>query len=150
MTTSSVNRPGAGSADRGPGRPAQSGWTVLAASLMIFGGAMAIFEGVSAIAKDDLFLVTRHYVFQFSLTGWGWIHLILGIVLVIAGCAVFGGAVWASFFGVAIAGLGAIANFLWLPYYPIWATVLIAINFFIIWALCAGLHHEADLGMKKA
>ncbi|MEU8989744.1 hypothetical protein AB0C98_25460 [Streptomyces sp. NPDC048558] len=113
---------------------------------MIFGGAMAIFEGVAAIAEDDLFLATRHYVFEFSLTGWGWVHLIVGIALVIAGCAVLSGALWARFFGVLVAGLGALANFLWVPYYPLWALALVAINIFIVWALCAGMHREADDG----
>ncbi|WSP43839.1 hypothetical protein OG247_34115 [Streptomyces sp. NBC_01244] len=113
---------------------------------MIFGGVMALFEGIAAIAKDDLFIATRHYVFEFSLAGWGWVHLILGIVLVFAGCAVFSGALWARFFGVAVAGLGAIANFLWVPYYPLWALVLVAVNIFIVWALCMGMHREAHAG----
>ncbi|MFE6036648.1 hypothetical protein [Streptomyces sp. NPDC056452] len=115
-----------------------SGWTVFAAVMMIFGGAMAIFEGIAAIAKDDLFVSTSNYVFKFSLTGWGWVHLILGIVVVLAGCALFTGALWARAVGVVLAGLLAIANFLWLPYYPFWSIVLIAINVLIIWALCSG------------
>ncbi|NNN31302.1 hypothetical protein HLK59_13180 [Streptomyces sp. S3(2020)] len=120
-----------------------SGTTVLAAALMIFGGAMALFEGIAAVAKDDLFLVTRHYVFEFSLTGWGWVHLVLGAVMIFAGCAVLGGALWGRFFGVLVAGLGAIANFLWVPYYPLWALTLVAVNLFVVWALCAGMHREA-------
>ncbi|MFB6810880.1 hypothetical protein [Streptomyces sp. NPDC056387] len=123
-----------------------SGTTALAAALMIFGGAMAVFEGIAAIAKDDLFLTTRHYVFEFNLTGWGWIHLIVGILIVLAGCAVLGGALWARYFGVLVAGLGALANFLSIPYYPLWATVLVAVNIFIIWALCTGMHREPDHG----
>ncbi|AYV28976.1 hypothetical protein HET69_21260 [Streptomyces sp. CJ_13] len=121
-----------------------SGSTTFAAALMIFGGAMAIFEGISAIAKDDVFLATRHYVFEFNLTGWGWVHLILGIVLVLTGCAVITGAVWARYLGVFIASLGAIANFLWIPYYPLWALVLVVINIFIVWALCHGMHQEIE------
>ncbi|MFJ9682913.1 hypothetical protein ACIRP2_33435 [Streptomyces sp. NPDC101194] len=123
-----------------------SGTTVLAAVMLIVGGAMAVFEGIAALTKDHLFVVTRHYVFRFSLTGWGWVHLILGIVIVLAGCAVLGGALWARFFGVAVAGLGAIANFLWLPYYPLWAMVLIAVNILAVWALCMGMHREAHAG----
>ncbi|MFD6529695.1 hypothetical protein [Streptomyces sp. NPDC060184] len=115
----------------------QSGWTAFAGVLMIFGGAMAIFEGIAAIAKDDVFVTTRNYIFQWDLTGWGWIHLILGIVIVLAGCALFTGALWARLVGVVLAGLGAVANFLWLPYYPFWSIILIAINIFVIWALCA-------------
>lgn len=141
---SDATRPRADQAHPSPWHAPTSGTTAVAAALMIFGGVMALFEGIAALAKDDLFLATRHYVFEFSLTGWGWIHLILGIVLVLAGCAVLTGALWARFFGVAIAGLGAIANFLWLPYYPWWALVLIAVNVFVIWALCMGMHREAD------
>ncbi|MFE9722670.1 hypothetical protein ACFYQ5_03450 [Streptomyces sp. NPDC005794] len=124
--------------DTGGGRKAAvSGWTVFAAVMMIFGGAMAIFEGIAAIAKDDLFVTTRNYVFQFSLTGWGWVHLILGIVVVLAGIALFSGALWARAVGVVLAGLLVLANFLWLPYYPFWSIVLIAVNIFVIWALCS-------------
>ncbi|MFH9616653.1 DUF7144 family membrane protein [Streptomyces pratensis] len=123
-------------------KSAASGWTVFAAVMMIFGGAMAVFEGIAAIAKDDLFVTTRNYVFQFSLTGWGWVHLILGIVVVLAGCALFSGALWARAVGVLLAGLLAVANFLWLPYYPFWSIVLIAINVFVIWALCVGPHRD--------
>ncbi|MFE5244370.1 MULTISPECIES: DUF7144 family membrane protein [unclassified Streptomyces] len=133
--SASDTRTGHGSA--GGRKTAASGWTVFAAVMMIFGGAMAIFEGIAAIAKDDLFVSTDNYVFQFSLTGWGWVHLILGIVVVVAGVALFSGALWARFVGVLLAGLLALANFLWLPYYPFWSIVLIAINVFVIWALCS-------------
>ncbi|MFG2331503.1 hypothetical protein ACGFMM_17950 [Streptomyces sp. NPDC048604] len=113
------------------------GWVVFAAVLMIFVGFMTLFQGIAAIAKDDVFVSTRNYVYQFSLTGWGWVHLILGIVMVLAGFALFKGALWARMVGVALAGLGMIANFMWLPYYPFWALLLIAIDVIVIWALCA-------------
>ncbi|MEU9482749.1 hypothetical protein AB0K49_19865 [Streptomyces decoyicus] len=120
-----------------------SGWTAFAAVLMIFGGAMAFFEGISAIAKDNVFVTTQNYVFSFNLTGWGWIHLILGIVILLAGVALLStGAMWARIIGVILAGLGALANFLWIPHYPFWAIVLIAIDIFIIWALCTDNHHR--------
>ncbi|MFD3501587.1 hypothetical protein ACFWWT_16555 [Streptomyces sp. NPDC058676] len=136
------------SAEPGP-RPwhgPTSGTTVFAAVLMMFGGAMAVFEGIAAIARNDLFIATRHYAFEFSLAGWGWVHLILGVVLAVAGCAVFSGALWARFFGVTVAGLGAFANFLWVPYYPLWALTLVAVNIFVVWALCTGMHREAGDG----
>ncbi|ARF58854.1 DUF7144 family membrane protein [Streptomyces gilvosporeus] len=115
---------------------AAEGWTVFAAVLMIFGGIMAIFEGVSAIAKDTVFVTTAHYVFQFNLTGWGVIHLVLGIVVALAGAALFTGAAWARIVGIVLAGLSMLANFIWLPHFPVWAIVVIAIDAFIIWALC--------------
>ncbi|MFC9330140.1 hypothetical protein [Kitasatospora sp. NPDC057015] len=123
-------------------RPFATGWTVFAAVIMIFGGAMAIFEGIAAIAKDDLIVVTRNYAYQMNTAGWGWIHLILGILVVLAGIALFGGAVWARAVGIVLAGLSMIANFLWLPYYPFWAIVIIALDIFVIWALCVGSTRE--------
>ncbi|MCX4820928.1 hypothetical protein OG883_13615 [Streptomyces sp. NBC_01142] len=114
-----------------------SGWLVFAGVLMIFGGFMTLFAGIAAIANDEVFVATRNYVYQFDLTGWGWIHLILGIVIVLAGFALFTGAAWARVVGVVLAGLGMVANFMWLPYAPLWAIVLIAVDGFVIWALCA-------------
>ncbi|MEY9964262.1 hypothetical protein ABIA33_002304 [Streptacidiphilus sp. MAP12-16] len=124
-------------------RPLATGWTVFAAVLMILGGVLAIFEGISAIAKDDLIVVTRNYAYKMNTAGWGWIHLILGVLIVVAGVALFSGAVWARVVGLALVGLNMIANFLWLPYYPFWAIVLIAIDIFVIWALCVGTTRKA-------
>ncbi|WP_404953654.1 hypothetical protein [Streptomyces sp. 147326] len=142
---SDASRPQAGHGQPRPWHAPTSGTTLLAGVLMIFGGAMAFLEGIAAVASDDLFVVTRHYVFEFSLTGWGWIHLILGIALVVAGCAVLAGALWGRYFGIMVAGLGAIANFLWIPYYPWWALVLVVVNLFVVWALCTGAHRESDM-----
>ncbi|MFF8914076.1 hypothetical protein ACF08M_12300 [Streptomyces sp. NPDC015032] len=122
--------------------PIRYGWTAFAAVLMIFGGAMAIFEGIAAITKNNLFIATHNYVYRFSLAGWGWIHLILGAVILLTGCALLTGATWARVVGIVLAGLGALANFLWLPFYPFWSIVLIAINVFILWALCAEPQQE--------
>ena len=113
-----------------------SGWLVFAAVLMIFGGLMTLFSGIAAIANDDVFVATRNYVFEFDLTGWGWVHLIMGVLITLAGFALFQGATWARVVGVGLAGLAMLANFLWIPYAPFWAIVLIAINAFVIWALC--------------
>ncbi|GAA3085571.1 hypothetical protein GCM10017562_64410 [Streptomyces roseofulvus] len=113
-----------------------SGWLVFAAVIMIFSGIMAALGGISAIAEDDVFVATRNYVYQINLTGWGWIHLILGIVIALTGAALFTGATWARVVGVGLAGLSMIANFMWLPYTPWWALLIIAIDALIIWGLC--------------
>ncbi|MEU2598412.1 hypothetical protein ABZ678_10530 [Streptomyces hirsutus] len=114
-----------------------TGWTGAAAVLMTFGGIMAIFQGIAAIAKDDVFVTTPNFTYAFSLTGWGWIHLIVGALILAAGLALFTGAAWARATGVVLAGLSMIANFVWLPYAPVWSIVLIVIDGFIIWALCS-------------
>lgn len=113
-----------------------SGWLVFAAVLMIFSGLMMLLQGIAAIANDDVFVATRNYVFEFDLTGWGWIHLILGVIITLAGAALFQGATWARVVGVALTGLAMLANFLWIPYAPFWAMILIALHAIVIWALC--------------
>lgn len=113
-----------------------TGLTAFAAVMLFLVGVLDIFRGVMAIAEDDIFVTTRDYVFKFDLTGWGWVHLALGAVAVIVSIGLLQTAAWARVLGVAIAGLVIIANFLSLPYYPIWSVVMIAISGFVIWALC--------------
>ncbi|WP_411111945.1 hypothetical protein [Streptomyces sp. c-19] len=121
-----------------------SGGTVFAAVLLTVSGALAVLQGIAAIAKDDVYARVGSYVFEFDLTAWGWIHLILGIIIVVTGVGLFKGANWARVAGVGLAGLSMIANFLWLPYQPWWALTLLAIDVFIIWALCSSWSHTAD------
>jgi hypothetical protein len=113
-----------------------TGLTAFAAVMLFLAGLLDIFRGIMAIAEDDIFVTTRGYVFEFDLTGWGWVHLALGAVAVIVSVGLLRTATWARVVGVAIAGLVIIANFLSLPYYPVWSIVVIAMSGFVIWALC--------------
>ncbi|WP_055587428.1 DUF7144 family membrane protein [Peterkaempfera griseoplana] len=113
-----------------------SGWTELAAVLMISGGLLAITEAVSALSQDDLLVISRDYAFRFNLVGWGWIHLALGVVVLATGIALISGSQWARPVGVVLAGMSLLANFMWLPWYPVWAAIVITIDLIIIWALC--------------
>lgn len=113
-----------------------SGVTVFAAVMLTLAGLLAVFRGIMGIATDEVFLNTRNYVFEFDLTGWGWVHLVLGVIAVAVSMGLYTAALWARVSGVAIAGLVIIANFLSLPYYPVWSVVMIAMSGFIIWALC--------------
>ncbi|MFJ9819180.1 hypothetical protein ACIRU3_28775 [Streptomyces sp. NPDC101151] len=112
------------------------GLTSFAGVMLLICGLLGVFRGIMAIAQDDVFVSTPNYVFKFDLTSWGWIHLILGAIAVAVSFGLFGPATWARVGGVAIAGLIIIANFLSLPYYPVWSVVMIALSGFIIWALC--------------
>jgi hypothetical protein len=117
-------------------RPFAEGLTAFAAVMLMIAGVLDICRGVMAIAEDDVFVTTRNYVFEFDLTGWGWVHLALGAVAVRVSLGLFQASLWARVGGIAIAGLIIIANFLSLPYYPVWSIVMIAFSAFIIWALC--------------
>ncbi|MEU3253346.1 hypothetical protein [Streptomyces sp. NPDC006997] len=122
-----------------PAHTAKQAWatglTAFAAVMLFLVGLLGIFRGIMAIAEDDVFVTTRNYVFEFDLTGWGWVHLALGVVAVIVSSGLLRTATWARVLGVVVAGFVIIANFLSLPYYPVWSVVLIAISGFVIWAL---------------
>ncbi|MGW5336130.1 DUF7144 family membrane protein [Streptomyces bauhiniae] len=111
------------------------GGAVFAGVLMVVNGILHIFQGISAIALDDVYARINAYVYKIDLTGWGWILLVAGVIVVAAGIGVLMGAVWARVVGIVIISLGLILQFLFLPYAPVWSLIIIAIDFFIIWAL---------------
>ncbi|MGW7284590.1 DUF7144 family membrane protein [Streptomyces sp. NPDC054847] len=113
-----------------------SGLMVFAGVLLLIAGILDVLRGIMAIAEDEVFVNTQNYVFEFDLTTWGWLHLIIGALAIIVSIGLFKAAVWARVLGVALAGLLIIANFLSLPYYPIWSIVAIAMYTFVIWGLC--------------
>ncbi|QES48449.1 hypothetical protein DEJ50_12105 [Streptomyces venezuelae] len=127
----------------GPTNPWAAGGTLFAGVLLTVMGVFAIFEGIAGIAEDEVYQRVGDYVFKADLTTWGWIHLILGILVLITGFAILKGAEWGRITGIVLAALSAIAHFLWLPYQPIWALIAIAIAVFIIWALCTN-HPEQE------
>src|SRR5262245_12923170 len=123
------------------------GFILFAAIMMLMVGCFQAFEGLVAIVNDTFYVATREYVFQFGVTTWGWIHLILGLIVAFAGWGLLSGRTWARAVGITVAVLSAIANFLWLPYYPFWALTLIALDVFVIWALAAHGGELRDAGV---
>jgi hypothetical protein len=119
--------------------PSVSGWAkggaYFAATMLVLIGIFGILNGIAAIADDGFYLVTPNYAFDIDVTGWGWIHLILGIVMVFAGFALFAGRAWAAVVALALAMLSAVANFFFIPYYPWWSLLIIALDIWVIWAL---------------
>jgi hypothetical protein len=112
-----------------------AGFTMFAAIMMILIGSFHIIAGLAGVFEDEFFAVTPEWIFQFDTTTWGWIHLLAGIVVILAGFGLFSGAVWARTVGVIVAAVSAVANFAWLPYSPVWSITIIAIDVFVIWAL---------------
>ncbi|MEU7281982.1 hypothetical protein AB0A69_24880 [Streptomyces sp. NPDC045431] len=109
---------------------------MFAGVLLLVEGVLGMLQGIAGIAEDDVYGRVGEYVFEFSVSAWGWIHLVLGILVALIGAGILSGATWAKASGVALASLAVIANFVWLPYQPVWAVVSIAIGVFVIWALC--------------
>jgi hypothetical protein len=122
------------------------GFTYFAAIMMMLSGGFEILQGLSAIIRKHLYVVNSDYIYKINVAGWGWIHLILGVIVLLAGIALLGGSLWARIVGIVLAALIALANFLWLPYYPVWAIVLIALNVVVIWALAA---HGREIAAER-
>ncbi|MBN9111970.1 MAG: hypothetical protein J0I34_24705 [Pseudonocardia sp.] len=120
---------------------AQKGLVLFGGLMMILCGVYHALSGVSAILKDQVYLTTPNYTFEFDLTAWGWVHLILGVILIATGIAVVRGVTWGAIVGIALAGLSLVANFMFLPHYPLWSILIIAIDVAIIYALVARLRN---------
>jgi hypothetical protein len=112
-----------------------AGGAVFAGVLLLVEGILAILQGISAIAADTVWAHIDGYVYRINLTGWGWILVILGAIAVVTGASILKEAEWARAVGIALASLSIIAQFLFLPYLPIWSLIMIGIDFFVIWAL---------------
>jgi hypothetical protein len=114
-----------------------TGWIAFAGVMLIIAGALSSIFGLVAIINDDWVVFTNRDAVSIDLTGWGWIHLIVGLIVLLAGFGVFTGNVLARTVGVIVAVVSLIANFLWLPVYPIWSVIIITIDVLVIWALTA-------------
>jgi len=118
------------------------GSTALAAWLMILGGLCSFFIGLAIVVRKAYFTslsgysATSHvYAYHWNITGWGWASLALGAVVVAAGVCVLLRLPWARWLGVVLAVISGVGTFLFLPFFPLWSIVVIAIDIFIIWAL---------------
>jgi hypothetical protein len=112
------------------------GLVVFAAILLAVVGCFNLIYGIAAVANSHVFTANAHYVFG-NLRAWGWITLIIGVVQLLAAAGVLGGSQLARWFAVAVLGLNAIDQMLFLPAYPFWSLAIIAIDVVALWGLCA-------------
>jgi hypothetical protein len=122
-----------------PGQPSgwAIGWAFFAGAMLIMVGFFQAVAGLVALVDDEFYVVGNEWVFQFDTTTWGWIHLIFGVIVLLSGFGIFSGNVAARTVGVIVAMLSAIVAFVWLPYYPVWAIIIIALDVAVVWALTA-------------
>ena len=114
------------------------GWIVFAAVIMMVNGTFNAIQGLSALFRDNDYWVTglgNGDVLTFNITGWGWIHLILGILSIFVGYLLLKGSTFARVIGIALVSLNLIAQFAYLPLYPFWGMIGIAVGFFVLYAL---------------
>jgi uncharacterized membrane protein len=119
--------------------PRVSGWAIggitFAGTMLMLIGVFHAIDGLTAIVNDEFFVVTQNYTFDLDTTVWGWIHLVIGILLVITGTGLLARQTWAGVTAIFLAMLSAVANFFFIPYYPFWSILVIALDVWVIWAL---------------
>ncbi len=114
-----------------------TGWIAFAGIMMIIAGSLNALYGIIALVNDEWVVWGDRGSLLLDLTQWGWVHVIVGLVLVLSGIGVFSGNLLARTVGVVVAGVSLIANFLFIPAYPLWALAVVTIDVLIIWALTA-------------
>jgi hypothetical protein len=120
-------------------QPPVSGWALggitFAACILTMIGVFQILAGLTAIFDDEFFIVAENYTFDIDTTVWGWLHLILGVLLLVTGFGLFSRSAWAGVTAIMLAMLSAVLNFFFIPYYPFWSILLIALDVWVIWSL---------------
>jgi hypothetical protein len=122
--------------DRGA-RQGEGYWMIVfAVALLVTVGFFNLIDGIAAIANSHVFIANAHYVVG-DLRAWGWVVLILGVLQVIAAVAILAGSQAARWFAVVVIGLNAIGQMLFIPAYPFWSLLIIAVDVVALWGLCA-------------
>jgi hypothetical protein len=106
-----------------------------AGMMLVLLGSFNVIEGLVALFNDQYYVPTAEGLLVFDLTGWGWVHLIIGVLAIVVGVGLYTGAVWARVGGVLLAGINAVAQLMFLSAYPVWAVIVIALDVLVIWAL---------------
>lgn len=110
------------------------GWVFFGATLLVLIGAMQIVQGLGAIFKPDFFVTTENSVFVLSLTQSGWTHLIIGVLALMGGIGTLAGVAWARIISVIVTVLAMLASIAYITTFPLWATFVLVIGAFIIYA----------------
>jgi hypothetical protein len=112
------------------------GWVLFAGIIMFTVGFLNLIQGFIALVRDDFYLVgSNGLVVNIDYTFWGWVMLLSGVLLILTGYGVMAGQTWARVVGVIIAVVDSILNMVFMPAYPLWATIVITLNVFVIYAL---------------
>jgi hypothetical protein len=121
---------------RGANRGEGYGMVIFAAALLGVVGFFNVIDGIAAIANSHVFVANAHYVVG-DLRSWGWVSLILGVLQLVAMLGVLVGNQAARWFGVAVISLNAIEQMFFIPAYPFWSLIIIAVDVVALWGLCA-------------
>jgi hypothetical protein len=116
-----------------------AGWVAFAGVLMVIIGSLDFFEGLIAIIRDDYYVLSKGQLIVFDLTTWGWITLVWGVIVVLAGFGLLSGANWGRWLAIFAASLNFFVQlgFLGSAAYPLWALTTLALTLVVLYALIA-------------
>jgi hypothetical protein len=123
---------------------AWAGWVVFAGVMAIIAGAFNIIQGLVALFDDKYFVVAGGDLLVFDYTAWGWVHLLVGVIMVVVGLGILRGSPWGLVAGVVVAGVNAIVQLGFLAAYPVWSILIIALDVVVIYALIVHGRELAD------
>lgn len=118
---------------------------IFAGTILTTVGIFQILSGIAALAEDTVYVKGVDYVYQFDITAWGWIHIVLGAIAIAVGIGMILGQTWARVAGIVIAVIGSISAFMFMPYYPFWSLAMLALYIFVIWSLAQLMSSRAEL-----
>ena len=111
------------------------GWVYFASFMLILGGVFQVIMGFTALIRDNFYVITANNLLAFDITTWGWIHLILGILMVTIGVSLFAGRTWARVTAIILASLNFIGQFAFIGVYPWWSITAMVLDLLVIYAL---------------
>ena len=123
---------------------AWAGWVAFAGTIAIIAGVFNIIQGLVALFDDTYFVVAGGDLLVFDYTAWGWVHLLVGVIMVAVGFGILRGSPWGLVAGVVIAGVNAIVQLGFLAAYPVWSILIIALDVVVIYALIVHGRELAD------
>ena len=118
------------------------GWVVFAGIMLFIVGTSNIIFGLTALFDDEVLTRVGGQLIFWDFTAWGWIHLILGILMLVAAFGLFAGQTWAAMVAVFFAAINAVTQFSWITVYPIWSLIVISIDVIVIYQLTARWNPE--------
>jgi len=127
---------------RKPDSGAWSGWIGFAGWLMLLIGAIDFFEGLIAVIRGQYYVLTANQIVVFNVTTWGWLTLLWGIVLVLAGYSLLMRATWARWFAIFVISINLLGQlgFLGSATYPLWALTVVGLTIVVLYALIVRWH----------
>ncbi len=111
------------------------GWAYFASMMMLVLGGLQAMAGLVALFKDDYYVVTQNALVAFDYTTWGWIMIIMGVVVFCAGLAIAAGKMWGRVIGSLLVVVSALSNIAFFNAYPVWSTIALVVDAMILYAL---------------